>query len=533
MDNQENNRFEPQDNPTEAFGDTQFLHSDDLSLESILAEDWSGDEAPKPAFEVEPEMPITDLLDAFGTDDTIRADKPATVPANDWIDTDPEEESPTITYHKKPVPVAEPQPAAEPAPAVESVTPPEQPKQPEQPKKKPAKKMVDYDPTAYIRPQKKRTYAFFGVPHLISTFIWILLIVVVGISLGRTLWVCCAEIMAFGKEPHQVTISVSKDDTIDQVASKLSNAKLIEYPQLFKTFATATGKDDNIRPGTYTLNASLDYNAMINAMSPAATREIVEIMFPEGYTCAQIFKLLEDNGVCTVQDLEDYLKNYDPEEGALSSYWFLENAKWGDKYCLEGYLAPDTYEFYVGDEPERILTKFLNEFDDRFTDIMKEDFETLQYNHMQALHKEGYSSQYIDEHKLTLHDVLTLASIVQRETGSSSESFDIASVFYNRLAAGIELGSDATVYYAIGDYFSEKGELTMSDLDSNSPYNTRKYKGIPPGPICNPGTYALYAALDPNTTSYKYFVYDSDAREHLFSETLEEHERKCRELGLW
>lgn len=503
MDNQENNRNNWVDDilgaapaPEEIGPDEHAVytagltHPDDLELEKILAEDWSGgteEETPAPPQEAFPEAYVPqEITDSFN--------EAAYVPTE---------------------------------------VPQEQPVQEEAPVKRQRRSPATPDPTAYIRPQKKKAYAFFGVPHLISTVIWILLIVVVGISLGRTLWVCCAEVMAFGKDNHQVTITVSKDDTLDQVAEKLGNAKLIDYPQLFKTFATATGKSENIAPGTYTLNAKLDYNAMINAMSNRGTREIVEIMFTEGYTCAQIFKLLEDNGVCTVADMENFLETYDPEQGDLDEYWFLEDLEWGDKYALEGYLAPDTYEFYVNDDPERVLTKFLDEFDDRFTDIMKEDFETLQYNHMEALYEEGYSSQYIQEHKLTVHDVLTLASIVQRETGSSSESFDIASVFYNRLASGMELGSDATVYYAIGDYFSENGELTASDLQSNSPYNTRKFTGLPPGPICNPGTYALYAALDPNETDYKYFVYDSGAKEHLFSTTLEEHERKCRELGLW
>jgi len=456
-------------------------HPNDLELEKILAEDWSGVDASDTIAVPTPEPKPQEAFDVYGYE-----------------------------------PPQQPEPEPE----------------PQKPEKR-QRKTPQIDPTAYIRPQKKKAYAFFGVPHLISTIIWILLIVIVGISLGRTLWVCCAEVMAFGKENHQVTISVSKDDTIDQVAEKLGNAKLIDYPQLFKTFATATGKSDNIRPGTYTLNAKLDYNAMINAMSYHGSREIVEIMFPEGYTCAQIFRLLEEKGVCTVADMEKFLETYDPETSDLDEYWFLEGLEWGDKYCLEGYLAPDTYEFYVGDDPERVLAKFLDEFDDRFTDIMKDDFETMQYNYMEALYEEGYSSQYIEDHKLTVHDVLTLASIVQRETGSSSESFDIASVFYNRLASGMALGSDATVYYAIGDYFAEKGELTASDLNSSSPYNTRKFTGLPPGPICNPGTYALYAALDPNETDFMYFVYDSEAEEHLFSTTLEEHERKCRELGLW
>lgn len=433
-------------------------HPDDLELEKILAEDWSGEPVPEP----------------------------------------------------QPAPQAPQQPA---------------PRQsaPRQPQKRPAKETD----TENVRPKKEKAYAFLGIPHLLSTIIWVLLIIVVGFSLGRTLWVCCAEVMAFGKEDHQVTITITEDDSIGRIAEKLGNAKLIRYPGLFKTFATATGKADNISAGTFTLNAKLDYNAMINAMSYHGTREVVEIMFPEGYTCAQIFQLLEEKEVCTVQQLEEYAAN-----GELSEYWFLTDVERGSKYCLEGYLAPDTYEFYTGDEPRRVLEKFLNEFDDRFTDIMKEDFETIQYNHMVKMSREGYSSEYIENHKLTVHDVLTLASMVQRETGSSSESFDIASVFYNRLAAGDTLGSDATVHYAIGDYFTEKEELTASDLAVDSPYNTRKNTGLPPGPICNPGTYALYAALDPNDTSYKYFVYDSDAREHLFSTTYEEHLRKVEALGL-
>ena len=379
----------------------------------------------------------------------------------------------------------------------------------------------------YVPAKKHKLFDWQGIPHLFSTIIWILLIIVVGFSMGRTLWVCCAEVMAFGKEDHKVTVSISVEDDIDRIAEKLSNAKLIRYPGLFKTFATATGKDDNIGAGTYTLNATLDYNAMINAMSYSSSREIVEIMFPEGYTCAQIFSLLEENKVCTVADLEKHAAT-----GELGDYWFLEGVERGDKYCLEGYLAPDTYKFYTNDEPRRVLEKFLNEFDDRFTDIMKEDFETLQYNHMVKMSNEGYSTDFINTHKLTVHNVLTVASMVQKETGSTSESFDIASVFYNRLAAGDTLGSDATVHYAIGDYFTEKAELTASDLNSDSPYNTRKNTGLPPGPICNPGTYALYAALDPNDTSYKYFIYDSEAQEHLFSNTYDEHLSKAQKLGL-
>lgn len=515
-------------------------HPNDLELERILSEDWLNADK-----HVEPTTTVPVNNTEASDEDTLRPtivipapiQPEQNVPQNDTVELyDPFDEA----AYTPPV-ENQPQPAFEDDTAffIPADIPVQQPAPTPEPnvQEQPPQQAPSINPTANIRPKKKEGYGFLGIPHIISTVIWILLIAFVGISLGRALWVCCAEVMAFGKENHQVTITITKEDIeeggVDAIADKLSNAKLIDYPQLFKFFANATGKSENIVAGTYTLNARLDYNAMINAMSSRTGREVVEIMFPEGYTCAQIFKLLEENEVCTTAEMEEFLETYKPEDGELDDYWFLEGLTWGSKYCLEGYLAPDTYEFYKYDDPERVLTKFLDEFDDRFTDIMKEDFEAIQYSYMDALYKEGYSSQYIQEHRLTVHDVLTIASIVQRETGSSSESFDIASVFYNRLINGMELGSDATVYYAIGDYFSEKGELTASDLNSDSPYNTRKYRGLPPGPICNPGTYALYAALDPNETDYLYFVYDSKAEEHLFSETIEEHEQKCRELGLW
>ena len=401
------------------------------------------------------------------------------------------------------------------------------PEQPENEKKVPEKKA---EPVRKGRPKKKGGYGLFGIPHLLATCIWLAIILAVGISLGRTIWVCCADLMAFGKEQQQVTITITDSDTIDTVSEKLGKANLVRYPGLFKFFAEITGKEANISAGTFTLNSLLDYNAMINAMTYyGASREVVEIMFPEGYNCAQIFRLLEKNNVCTARELEDWAAN-----GELSDYWFLDGVERGSKYCLEGYLAPDTYEFYTNDEPQRVLEKFLNEFDDRFTDIMRENFETMQYNYALRLSERGYSSDYIEENKLTLHKVVTLASIVQKETSSNSECYKIASVFYNRLVSANFpfLDSDATVYYAIGDYFGEKEELSQADIDSSSPYNTRNHQGLPPGPICNPGAYAMYSALEPDDTGYYYFVYDEKAREHIFNETYDGHMRTLAELGL-
>ena len=377
------------------------------------------------------------------------------------------------------------------------------------------------------RPKRESGYGLLGIPHIISTVIWLVLIVAIGVSLVRTLWVGCADLMAFGKEDRTVSITVTEDDNIDSIAEKLGKADLVRYPNLFKFFANATGKSDNIGVGTFTLNSQLDYNAMINAMYDyGPEQQVVTLMFPEGYNCAQIFKLLEDNGVCTAAALEEYSM-----KGELNDYWFLEGISRDFKYCLEGYLAPDTYKFYVGDSPRRVLEKFLDEFDQRFTDLMKEDFEEIKKTYANRLKNKGYNDAYIKEHTLTVHDIVTLASIIQKETASDAECYDIASTFYNRLVANMQLGADATVYYAIGDYFWETEVLTQKHLDTDSPYNTRKNGGIPPSAICNMGVHALYAALEPNDTDYYYFVYDSKKHAHRFAKTEAEHINNLKELG--
>ena len=379
------------------------------------------------------------------------------------------------------------------------------------------------------RPKMKKGYGLLGIPHIISTAIWLAITVLIGISLGRVLWVCCADVMAFGKPEVSAYITVTEDDNIETVSQKLADANLIRYPGLFQKFASLTGKDERINTGVYELASHLDYNAMINRMVyTSVSREEVEITFPEGYNCAQTFRLLEAKGVCSVEDLENWAA-----EGELDDYWFLEGVERGDKYCLEGYLSPDTYFFYTNDEPRNVLEKFLDAFEARFTDIMREDLATMQERYANLLAKGGYSEEYIQEHPLTLHQVLTVASVVERETGNDAESYDIASVFYNRVTNPDigTMGSDATVYYALGDYFRDLPKLTDDDLNVDSPYNTRKAIGMPPGPICNPGAYALYAALDPNDTNYNYFVYDASTGQHLFSATYDEHMQKVTELG--
>lgn len=378
-------------------------------------------------------------------------------------------------------------------------------------------------PVKKTRPKDKKGSDLLGIPHLLATVVWLAIILMIGVTLGRYAWMCAADLLAFGKEPHEASITITQDDDAASVAKKLKEAGMINNPWLFEQFADLTGKGEDISVGTFLFSDAVvyDYNALINSMidhGPSA--EVVEIMFPEGYNCAQIFQLLEDNGVCTVAELEEYAA-----KGELKDYWFLDGLRRGHKYCLEGYLAPDTYLFYVGDEPQKVLEKFLDEFDDRITDHLRQKYVELNQRLAKNMAEEGYGSSYISECQFSFHEVVILASIIEKETSDVRESYKIASVFFNRLSDPADhpyLGSDATILYAT-DYYN-KGQLNTDAEINASPYNTYTFKGLPAGPIANPGLNSLGAALDPEDTDFYYFIYDEEAKEHRFSKTLAEHE---------
>jgi len=490
MDNQHNNTPNPenQDWLDEILGEapqaqelgpdesvelsSSLTHPNDAELERILAEDWSSHE--------EEHTQEEDLTQRFAV---------------------PEEK--------------EPEPDEEEVPVQESA-----PKQ-----------------TAVVKGRPKRKGSFFlilPIPHFLSAAIWLAIIVAVGVSLGRLAWVCLSDIMAFGKESQKVTITITESDDIDTISEKLGKANLVRYPKLFKYFAQITGKDENISTGTFTLNAHFDYNAMINSMTYyGSSREEVDIMFPEGYNCAQVFALLEEKGVCTVEELEDWAAN-----GELSEYWFLEGVKRGDRYCLEGYLFPDTYTFYTDDEPRRVLEKFLDGFDYRFTDLMRERLDEINVNFAAKLQAEGYDQSYIDSHRITIREVVIIASLIEKETAGADESYKIASVIYNRLSDSSTphfLNIDAALVYALdGNIDPATGKskpLTEEDKLLNSPYNTYMYTGLIPTPIANPGRDCLNAALVPEDTDYYYYAYNPDTGRHHFTNTYDEHLAFLQKLG--
>ena len=378
-------------------------------------------------------------------------------------------------------------------------------------------------PVRKVRPKRKKGYGLFGIPHLLSVAIWLALAVVVGSSLGRLLWICAKDVLAFGRPDQDITITITEQDTVDTVTDKLFEAGLIQYKSLFKLYAELANADEKISAGTFTLNTRYDYHALVSGLRASTNRKSVKVFIPEGCTSAQIYALLEEKGVSTVEILEKYAETSD-----FASYTFLDGVERGTKYCLEGYLFPDTYDFYTNDTPQRIFDKLLFRFGNQVDEELLVHLSTLNEKQAAKMRKQGFSQSYINEHKLTLRDVITMASIVQKESAHSGENYDIASVFYNRLAnAGNYpyLNSDATVVYAHG------GKTDNLDYAINSPYNTYVVKGLPAGPIGNPGLSAIMASLSPSETKYYYFVMSPAAGQHLFAETLKEHQDNINSIG--
>ena len=355
------------------------------------------------------------------------------------------------------------------------------------------------------RPRRKRGEFLFGLPQMAVTAVWLAIILLAGTTLGRMLWVCAADVLAFGREDKVVTITVYESDTIDQITEKLHRSGLIRYPGLFRIYADLAVDDGEIQPGIWDLNTMYDYHALVNMMSASSSREVVEnVLIPEGYTCRQIFELLESKRVCTAKDLAEYAAS-----GELDAYWFLENVERGSEYCLEGFLFPDTYDFYKNSSPRDVLEKLLSNFDYRFTEEMRAQMDVLNAN--------------ITGGTFDIHDVVIVASMIEKETASNSESPMIASVIYNRLfnwgGTPAYLNIDASIVYALDG----KTDLTAEDLKIDSPYNTYTHTGLTPGAISNPGLASLKAALSPAATNYYFYVLNPAEGLHKFSTTLDEH----------
>ncbi|HIS52102.1 MAG TPA: endolytic transglycosylase MltG [Candidatus Onthomonas avicola] len=345
-------------------------------------------------------------------------------------------------------------------------------------------------PRAARRAPRRRRRSSMGVTVLVA-MLYVVSVLAIAFVMATLGWRWANDLLALNKTEHTASVVIEAGESVEDVAQSLHEEGLIDYPVLFQIFAAFTGKAEAISSGTYELNTTMDYSALLNNISASSSaRETVTVTIPEGYTVEEIFALLETQGVCTVEELEEaaMTEEYD--------YSFLQGLEQDDPYWMEGYLFPDTYEFYVDGDAHVALSRMLYNYSQKFDSEMRTRAERLGY---------------------TQHEIMIVASIIEEETDGSDQR-DIASVIYNRLETDGEtdgyLQMDSTIQFILEE---RKEELTAEDLAIDSPYNTYLYPGLPEGPISNPGMEAIQAALYPNSTTYYYFILGNDGQTHFFS----------------
>lgn len=272
----------------------------------------------------------------------------------------------------------------------------------------------------------------------------------------------------------------------------------IRYPFLFKLFYNSTEEEldqvtkPELKSGTYYLSSSMNY-IQITQMLSSGQQEYIKVSIPEGLTISQIAQILEDNEICSKKEfinaskMQKYLLKYNLEEASF-----------------EGYLFPDTYFLNKGMKGEAVLTMMADNFYDKLSTVIN-------------------ITEYSPKE---LHDLITLASIVEREYRIPEEAPLIASVFKNRLRHNIGLYSCATIVYIITEIQGRPhpDRVFNDDLKIDNPYNTYMWAGLPPGPISNPGLIAISAAANPPKTNYYFFqIQDPAEGRHLFTTTFDEH----------
>ena len=351
---------------------------------------------------------------------------------------------------------------------------------------------VYQEPSAAPKPRRRRRARSVGVTFLVAV-LYFVCVLSIAFLLATFGWRWAGDLLALNKDPLTASVTIQAGEGVDEVAEKLHDAGLIDYPFLFQVFAGFTNKADKISSGTYELNTNMDYSALLaNISASSKARETVTVTIPEGYTVQEIFQLLESQGACTVEELE-YSAMHDEFD-----YSFFEGLERDDPYWMEGYLFPDTYQFYKDGDAKVALSKIIYNYSVKFDSEMKTRAERL-----------GYTQQ----------EIMVIASIIEKETDGQDQR-DIASVIYNRLKPDNtetlgKLQMDSTIQYVLDE---RKEKLTESDLAIDSPYNTYRNEGLPIGPICNPGMEAIEAALYPNSTTYYYFILGNDGITHFFSD---------------
>ena len=328
-------------------------------------------------------------------------------------------------------------------------------------------------------------------------FIAVFLILVVAAAAGVAVVMDLFEYARTPTNPdaHEQIVSIPPGKGFHEVARRLQSVGIIKESTKFGRFAQIKGFDKRVRAGEYALSAAMTPEAILNTLVSGKVR-LHRITIPEGYNLAQIAAILKEAGLAD----EAVFLAAAGDEARVKRAGF-------EGPSFEGYLFPDTYYFPKDEAVDKIIDTMV----DRFRSVFVPDWR----NRTKEL---GF----------TVHQIVTLASIIEKETGAASERELISSVFHNRLKKRMRLESDPTVIYGLTEF---NGNLTRKHLRTYTVYNTYKIKGLPPGPIANSGKAALEAALYPADTEYLYFVSKKDSTHH-FSTNFTDHNQAVRKYQL-
>ena len=307
-----------------------------------------------------------------------------------------------------------------------------------------------------------------------------------------------------------VPFLIHEGQSTEEIAQALERAGLLDNPLLFRVTARLRGVDGKLQAGEYQLRRDMSIEELLVVLQRATVKEL-KVVFIEGWRMEEFaaalrpLQLMDESGFLALA-----------QRGTAPHSWLRSRP---DGTSLEGYLFPATYRLTPETTPQDLLDMLLRKFGEVLTPAMREE-----------IRRQGR----------TIHEVVTLASIVEREAVLADERRRIAGVYMNRLRDGIGLYADPTVQYALGYQANTdswwKRPLLFQDLKVDSPYNTYRYAGLPPGPICNPGLASLRAAIDPEAHDYYYFVANDVAGDgsHVFARTLSEHvqnQQRYQRLG--
>ena len=309
------------------------------------------------------------------------------------------------------------------------------------------------------------------------------------------------------QKQNTVSVEIPANATLDQVTTILTDSGVIKEPLFFKLYASVTKSGEPFLEGSYQMETNMDYEAILNFLIyNSGPKNTVSVRFTEGMNARQIAKLLQEKGVCNMDKFLEACSSNDYDD----DYEFIKNIENPKEryYKLEGYLFPDTYTFYVNDNVDNVITKFLDNFYNKVC---------VETKHYSGYADEMTIEEYAQLQGMSIDYLINVASLVQAEAADEHDMYNIASIFYNRLSTNatdgitpygdydvIRLKSDVTVYYP---YLSKDDVPKDLKKTFESTYNTYKIKGLPPGAVCNAGEKAISAALSPSSTSYYFFCH--------------------------